>query len=47
MEPITVRTPGGIGQVWGIDRGKVIVKMDWQYLVGFKPEEVEHVGRDE
>lgn len=41
MEPITVKTPGGIGRVWGIDRGEVIVEMDWSYLVAFKPEDVE------
>ena len=36
-----VTTPHGVGQVWGIDRGKVLVEMDYMYLVEFAPEEVE------
>ena len=43
-QSIHVKTPLGPGQVWGIDRGKVIVEMDWQYLVSFDPD---GVGRDE
>ena len=37
---IRVNTSLGPGQVWGIDRGKIIVEMDWQY-VEFDPEEVD------
>lgn len=45
MEPITVMTPAGVGQVWGIGRGEVIVEFDYMYLVSFKPEEVEFLER--
>ncbi len=43
MEAIKVKTPDGIGQVWGIDRGKVLVEMDHMYLVEFNPEDVERI----
>ena len=46
MEPITVKTPRGVGVVWGIDRGEVIVEMDSMYIVGFKPEEVKFLERE-
>ena len=39
-QAIYVKTPHGPGTVWGIDRGKIIVEMDWQY-VEFDPEEVD------
>ena len=45
MEPITVKTPGGIGRVWGIAKGEVIVEMDYSYLVAFTPEDVEFLER--
>ena len=44
---IRVNTSLGPGQVWGIDRGKIIVEMDWQYLVGYPVEQVERVEGDE
>ena len=36
-----VKTPSGVGYVWGIGPGKVIVEMDYHYLVEFDPEEIE------
>jgi|GEM_PF-2469530 len=42
-ETIRVKTPVGVGQVWGIDRGKVLVEMDYLYLVEFNPEDVERI----
>ena len=42
-EAIWVKTPVGVGQVWGIDRGKVLVEMDYMYLVEFNPEDVERI----
>ena len=38
---IRVNTPLGPGQVWGIDRGKIIVEMDYTYTVDFDPEDVD------
>ena len=38
MENIMVFTPCGVGKVWGIDRGQVLVEMDYVYLVSFTPE---------
>jgi PAS domain-containing protein len=45
MERIEVMTPSGPGIIWGIDRGKVIVEMDYSYyeLVEFDPEDVEGI----
>ena len=40
-QSIHVKTPHGPGQVWGIDRGKVIIEMDYSYLAYFDPEDVE------
>ena len=40
-QAIYVNTPHGPGQVWGIDRGKVIVEVDYTYLVEFDPEDVD------
>lgn len=40
LETIRVKTPCGIGQVWGIDQGKVLVEMDYMYLVAFNPEDI-------
>jgi hypothetical protein len=42
-DSIRVMTPCGPGIVYGIDRGKVIVEMDYMYLVEFDPEQVERV----
>jgi len=42
-ETIYVKTPAGAGILWGIDRGKVLVEMDYMYLVEFNPEEVERI----
>jgi hypothetical protein len=42
-ETIRVKTPVGVGQVWGIDRGKVLVEMDYMYLVEFDPGQVERI----
>ena len=42
-ETIRVKTPGGVGQVWGVDQGKVLVEMDYMYLVEFNPEDVERI----
>ena len=42
-EAIWVKTPAGIGQVWGVDRGKVLVEMDYMYLVEFDPGQVERI----
>ncbi len=41
MERIEVMTPAGPGIIWGIDRGKVLVEMDYSYLVEFEPGDVE------
>ena len=41
MVPIYVITPGGIGPVWGIDRDKVIVELDYEYLVSYNVDQVE------
>ena len=43
MDTIRVMTPGGPGILWGIDRGKVLVEMDYSYLVEFDPEDVEGI----
>ena len=40
---IRVQTPVGVGQVWGIDRGKILVELDYKYLVEFNPGQVKHV----
>ena len=40
---ITVQTPGGVGQVFGIDRDVVLVEMDWQYLVQFRLDQIERI----
>ena len=40
-QAIYVKTPHGPGQVWRIDRGKVIVEIDYTYLVEFDPEQVD------
>jgi len=42
-ETIRVKTPVGIGTVWGIDRDQVLVEMDWRYLVEFEPDRVERI----
>ena len=47
MEHIAVKTPSGMGRVQGIDRGEVVVEMDSMYIVGFKPNDVEFLGREE
>ena len=42
-ETIRVKTPVGVGQVWGIDKNQVLVEFDWRYLVEFNPEDVERI----
>ncbi|HHY01156.1 MAG TPA: hypothetical protein GX531_07295 [Methanothermobacter sp.] len=41
MHHIEVMTPVGTGIVWGIEPGKVLVEMDYSYLVEFEPGDVE------
>ena len=36
-----VMTPGGPGIVWGIDKGKVLVEMEFSYLVEYNLGDVE------
>ncbi len=43
MERIEVMTPSGPGIIWGIGPGKVLVEMDYSYLVEFEPGDVERV----
>ena len=43
MHRIEVMTPSGPGIIWGIAPGKVIVEMDYMYLVEFDPEDVEGI----
>jgi hypothetical protein len=43
MGRIEVMTPCGPGILWGIAPGKVIVEMDYSYLVEFRPEDVEGI----
>ena len=40
-QSIYVKTPHGPGTVWGIDRGKIIVEVDYTYTVEFDPEDVD------
>ncbi len=42
-ETIQVRTPSGTGILWGIAPGKVLVEMDYMYLVEFDLGQVERV----
>ena len=35
-----VMTPDGHGRVWGIEGGKVLVEMDFRYLVEYDLEDV-------
>ena len=46
MERIEVMTPSGPGIIWGIGPGKVLVEMDYSYLVEFEPEQVERIERE-
>ena len=46
MDHIEVMTPCGPGIVFGIDRGKVLVEMDYTYLVEFDPGQVERIEKD-
>ena len=43
MDTIRVITPIGPGIVWGIAPGKVLVEVDYTYLVEFDPGDVEGV----
>ena len=43
MHCIEVMTPAGPGIIWGIGPGKVLVEMDYSYLVEFDPEDVEGI----
>lgn len=45
LETIYVKTPGGVGILWGIDRDKVLVEMDYMYLVEFDLEDVERIEK--
>ena len=47
MHRIEVMTPAGPGIVWGIGPGKVLVEMDYSYLVEFEPGDVERIEREE
>ncbi len=47
MERIEVMTPVGTGIVWGIEPGWVLVEMEHRYLIGFLPEQVERIEREE
>lgn len=40
-ETIRVKTPVGIGTVWGIDQDQVLVEFDYMYLVGLRLDQVE------
>ena len=40
-QAIYVNTPLGPGTVWGIDRGKIIVEVDYTYTVEFAPKDVD------
>ena len=42
-ETIRVKTPVGVGTVWGIDEGQVLVEFDYRYLVGLKLDQVERI----
>lgn len=42
-EAIWVKTPVGVGTVWGIDRDQVLVEFDWRYLVALRPDQVERI----
>jgi hypothetical protein len=42
-ETIRVKTPVGVGQVWGIDKDQVLVEFDWKYLVALKLDQVERI----
>ena len=44
---IEVQTPRGRGIVWGIAPGKVIVEMDFMYLVEYDPERIKPYEREE
>lgn len=46
MHRIEVMTPSGPGIVWGIAPGKVLVEMDYGYLVEFEPGQVERIERE-
>ena len=47
MDIVRVMTPCGPGIVFGIDRGKVLVEMDYTYLVEFEPGDVGRMGEEE
>lgn len=40
MDRPIVTTPCGIGVVWGIGPGTVVVEFDYEFLVEFQPHEV-------
>lgn len=42
-----VMTPAGFGEVWGIDNGKVLVEMDYRYLVEFDLKNVEGIDKND
>ena len=44
MDKPDVVTPHGTGKFWGLEQGKVVVEMDFSYLVHYDPEDVEFQG---
>jgi hypothetical protein len=42
MGSLLVKTPCGVGSVWGIGPGVVLVELDYSYLVAFRLDEIEH-----
>ncbi len=42
-ETIRVKTPVGVGVVWGIDQDQVLVEFDYMYLVGLRLDQVERI----
>ena len=46
MHRIEVMTPAGPGIIWGIGPGKVLVEMDYSYLVEFESGDVERIERE-
>ena len=42
-----VQTPVGVGIVWGIAPGKVLIDVGYSFLVEFGREEIEPIEREE
>jgi hypothetical protein len=43
LKTIRVKTPVGVGTVWGIDKNQVLVEFDYRYLVGLRLDQVERI----